>query len=49
MQQDFHGISHRGVFEHLHLCAGDHAHIEKMLPQGTFSADRGNNTAFADF
>ena len=33
-----HGVAHGGQLDQAQLRAGEHAHIQKMLPQGAFSA-----------
>ena len=42
-----HGVSHGGQLYHRYLCAGDHAHIQKVLPQRTLAAHPANHGAFA--
>ena len=43
VKHQLHGIAHGGVFDHRDLCAGDHAHIQKVLAQGAVSADCGDD------
>ena len=42
-----HRISHGGQFYHGQRRAGDHPHIQKMLPQGALSADPGDKGTLA--
>ena len=44
-----HGIAHGRQLDHGHFRAGDHAHIQEMLPQGAFSADFFNDGGPAGF
>ncbi len=44
----FHGISHRCVFYHRHLCARNDSHIEEVLPQCPLSAYGADGRRFAD-
>ena len=47
MDLHLHGVSHGGQLYHRYLCAGDHAHIQKVLPQRTLAAHPANHGAFA--
>ena len=41
-------IAHRGIFHHGDLCFWNDTHIQKMLTQGTFTADGDNGCGFSD-
>ena len=40
VQAQLHRVAHRGQLDHRHLDAGDQTHVQKMLAQCAFSADR---------
>ena len=46
MDLHLHGVSHGGQLYHRYLCTGDHAHIQKVLPQRTLTAHPANHGAF---
>ena len=47
MDLHLHGVSHGGQLYHRYLCTGDHAHIQKVLPQRTLTAHPADHGAFA--
>ena len=47
MDLELHGIPHGGQLHHGDLRAGDHAHVQKMLPQGPFPAHGADHGGFA--
>ena len=49
MDLKLHRIPHRSQLDHRDLCAGDHAHIQKMLTQSAFSADLFDTGGLAGF
>ena len=48
MDEQFHGVPHGSVLHQGDLCAWDHAHIQKMLPQGAFASHGGDARRFSD-
>ena len=48
VDHQLHGISHRRVFHYFDRRSRDHAHIQKVLPQGARSAHFGHYGALAD-
>ena len=46
MDLHLHGVSHGGQLYHRYLCTGDHAHIQKVLPQRTLTVHPANHGAF---
>ena len=49
MDADFHGIAHGGKLYHGDFRAGNHSHIQQMLPQFAFTAHRFYACALAWF
>ena len=48
VDSELHGISHGCQLHQFDFCAGNHAHIQKMLPQASFPAYRQNPRGAAD-
>ena len=48
MNLDFHRIAHRRQLHNGNLCAGDNAHIQKMLAKRTLAANGQNLCALTD-
>ena len=44
-----HGIPHGGVFHDSDFGTGNHSHVQKVLPEGSFSAHRLYDTGTSDF
>ena len=44
---ELHGVPHGGQLHHRDLRPGDHAHVQKMLPQGPFPAHGADHGGFA--
>ena len=49
MDLQFHGIPHGSKFDNRDLRAGNHAHIQKMLPESTFTAHCSDHGTFTNF
>ena len=43
-----HGIAHGRELFHRHFCSGQHAHIQKMLPQRALASHGGDHRRLAD-
>ena len=48
VKHQLHRVSHRGILDDRDRNAGDQAHVEKMLAQGTFSADLRDHGSLTD-
>ena len=45
---DLHGIAHRGKLDDRELCSRDHAHVQKVLPEGAVSAHGADHRILSD-
>ena len=45
---DLHGVAHRGKLDDRELCPRDHAHVQKVLPQGAVSAHSADHRILSD-
>ena len=45
---ELHGVAHGGQLHYRDLCPGDHAHVQKVLPESPFPAHGADHRGFAD-
>ena len=48
MNPKLHRVAHRSKLNKSHLHAGDNTHIQKVLPEGTLTANSTNNAGLSN-